>query len=134
MTQKIRILSREGRPWYRSALFAVAALALFAATPPEGQARERIVRCRVVSGGTIAVDGKCLFDAVEDGSFHLGNVDGSKPLFDEVLLLNVAVVARDVAQVRGLTKAGINSMWGEAHRSARDRACWDGSDFRICAY
>ncbi len=118
----------------RSALFAVAALALFVGTPSEVQARERVVRCRIESAGKIEVDGRCFFDAVEDGSFHLGNVDSSKPLFDEVLLLNVVIVARDVAQVRGLTNAGINSLWGEAHRSVRDRACWDGDDFRICAY
>lgn len=117
----------------RFRLLALASLALVAAAA-EAQAGERAVRCRVVSSNSLVVDGKCLFDADADGSFHLGNVDESKPLFDEVLLVNVALVAPGVAQVRGLTRAGINSLWGEAHRSARDRACWDGADFQICAY
>lgn len=118
----------------RSALFAVAALALIAGIPSEGQAKDRVVRCRVASAGSVAVNGECLFGADRDGSFHLGNVDGRKPLYGEILLLNVAMLAPGVAQVRGLTSAGVNSMWGEAHRSARDRACWDGADFSICAY
>ena len=117
-----------------SAFFALGALALLALTAPEGQAKERAVHCRVESAGKMEIDGKCLFDADQDGSFHLGNVDSEKPLFGEILLVNVAIVARDVAEVRGLTKAGNNSRWGQARRSAHDHACWDGEDFRICAY
>jgi hypothetical protein len=33
-----------------------------------------------------------------------------------------------------LTDEGINSRWGRAIRSRRDRACWVGEDFTICAY
>ena len=49
------------------------------------------------------VNGKCLFDGYPDGSFHLGNVDQNKSFFDEILLLNVVIVGRGVAEVRGLT-------------------------------
>lgn len=118
----------------RSAFLALTSFALFAATVTEGRAREKVARCRVESGGSVVVNGKCVFDADQDGSFHVRNVDESKPLFDEILVVNVAIVAQDVAEVRGLTRAGINSRWGAARRSPRDRACWDGADFRICAY
>jgi hypothetical protein len=46
----------------------------------------------------------------------------------------VQIVQPGVAEVRGLTRAGINSRWGSAQRSKRDRACWRGSDFWVCAY
>ena len=38
-----------------------------------------------------------------------------------------------VAEVRG-DPGRINSRWGEARRSRRDRACWVGEDFSICVY
>jgi hypothetical protein len=118
----------------RFAIVCFTALAAFAAAVSEGQAREKVARCRIETGGSVVVNGKCLFDADQDGSFHLANVDQNKSLFGEILLVNVVIVAQDVAEVRGLTRAGINSRWGEARRSTRDRACWYGADFRICAY
>jgi hypothetical protein len=118
----------------RFAIISVTALALVAAIASEGQAREKVSRCRIESGGSLVVNGKCLFDGYPDGSFHLGNVDQNKSLFDEILLLNIVIVGQGIAEVRGLTRAGINSLWGEARRSSRDRACWYGADFRICAY
>jgi hypothetical protein len=87
----------------RFATISVTALALVAATASEGQAREKISRCRIESGGSLVVNGKCLFDGYPDGSFHLGNVDQNKSFFDEILLLNVVIVGRGVAEVRGLT-------------------------------
>ncbi|WP_017295364.1 hypothetical protein [Geminocystis herdmanii] len=46
----------------------------------------------------------------------------------------MAIIKSGVAEVRGLTTAGINSRWGEARRSKSDKACWVGDDFTICAY
>ena len=116
----------------RIALGASIALALVAGAPSEGLTKEKLAYCRIESGGSRAFNGKCLFDGSPDRSFHLGNVDPDKPLFGEIELVNVVIISPGFAQVRGLTKGGINSMWGEAHRSASDRACWEGSDFRIC--
>jgi hypothetical protein len=48
-------------------------------------------------------------------------------------MISVSVVRPGVAEVRGLTKRGINSRWGEARRSKSNRACWVGEDFKICA-
>jgi len=47
--------------------------------------------------------------------------------------VNVYILEKGHAQVRGLTTDGINSMWGNAKRSTQDRSCWVGSDFKICA-
>ena len=118
----------------RITLGASIALALVAGAPSEGLAKEKVAYCRIESGRSPAFNGKCLFNGSPDGSFHLGNVDPNKPLFGEIELVNVAIISPGLAQVRGLTKAGVNSMWGEAHRSVSDRACWEGGDFRICAY
>jgi hypothetical protein len=43
-------------------------------------------------------------------------------------------VAGSTAEVRGLTTEGINSRWGSAKRSQKDKACWIGVDFSICVY
>jgi hypothetical protein len=118
----------------RATLVASVALTIFAATASEGWTKEKVAYCQIESAGLPPFRGKCLFDGSSDGSFHLGNVDSSKPLFGEIELVNVAIVSPGVAEVRGLTRAGINSRWGEAHRSTGDRACWAGADFRICAH
>jgi len=48
--------------------------------------------------------------------------------------ISVFIVRPGIAEVRGLTAQGINARWGEARRSARDRACWVGADFSICVH
>lgn len=48
--------------------------------------------------------------------------------------ISVYIIEPSVAEVRGLTTAGINSKWGMARRSNSDPACWVGEDFTICAY
>jgi hypothetical protein len=77
--------------------------------------------------------GACRFTREKGGSFALASADRDKPLFGEILTVSVSIVSPDVAEVRGLTMRGNNSRWGAACRSPRDRACWEGSDFRICA-
>ena len=118
----------------RIALLVLTALSLFAASASEGRASERLVRCRVESERTVQISGPCRFIADIDGSFSLENVHDNKALFGDILVVSVSIIAGDVAEVRGLTRDGINSRWGEARRSASDRACWNGTDFRICAY
>ncbi|MEE9435034.1 MAG: hypothetical protein V3V15_12425, partial [Sphingorhabdus sp.] len=65
--------------------------------------------------------------------FSVSRDDGSN-IVDDVVIITVAVIGSGKAEVRGLTKAGINSRWGEATRSTSDKACWTGSDFEVCAY
>jgi|WetSurMetagenome_2_1015567.scaffolds.fasta_scaffold00578_5 hypothetical protein len=106
----------------------------------QAMAADRTVKCRIDSandeGKTVAVyKGKCLFSAEKGGSFSLSNpVSGNKPLYGSILMVNVYVVSNGVAEVRGLTKDGINSRWGEAKRSSKDKACWVGEDFSVCAW
>jgi hypothetical protein len=95
-------------------------------------AAERIVSCEINSNGKTVFNGKCKFIPDQGGSFSLSGVTG-KPLFGNVTDVSVYIIEKGVAEVRGLTSDGINSRWGEAKRSAKDKACWEGSDFRVCA-
>jgi hypothetical protein len=113
------------------ALAAAAALAALA-LPAAADAQGRRARCVVSSGGE-TYRGACSFVAERGGSFTVSPI-GRRFLVGEVSDVSVAIVRRGVAEVRGLTSGGINSRWGEARRSSRDRACWVGSDFSVCAY
>jgi hypothetical protein len=100
----------------------------------EVQAGERAVECRIEQAGKMVLSGRCRFMAERGGSFALESMSRSAPLFGDIVLVSVAIVSPGVAEVRGLTRAGINSRWGEAHRSQNDPACWEGPDFRVCAH
>lgn len=116
-------------------LAAVAAclLSLTFAAPGAAQRGGELVDCRMEAAGKIEVNGKCRVTAETGGSFTLENVDPKKPLYGSILSVTVSIVSPGVAEVRGLTRQGVNSRWGQARRSNEDRACWEGSDFRICA-
>jgi len=87
----------------------------------------------VETAGKVEMSGACRFTREKGGSFALTSANRDKPLFGEILTVSVSIVSPDVAEVRGLTMRGNNSRWGAARRSPRDRACWEGSDFPICA-
>jgi hypothetical protein len=87
----------------------------------------------VETAGKVEMSGACRFTREKGSSFALASANRDKPLFGEILMVSVSIVSPDVAEVRGLTMRGNNSRWGAARRSPRDRACWEGSDFRICA-
>jgi hypothetical protein len=97
------------------------------------EAKPRTARCVITAPQTTPYRGPCKFVAEAGGSFSISPI-GRRFLVGEVDLVSVTIIRPDVAEVRGLTRDGINSRWGEARRSRRDRACWDGSDFRICVY
>ncbi|MCW5770448.1 MAG: hypothetical protein KIT16_02340 [Rhodospirillaceae bacterium] len=119
----------------RTVFAGLGALALSLAAAAPGMAQGyKIATCQIESEGKLAFDGKCRF--VPDGgngSFSISTASGEGALYGEIQIVTVSVISPGVAEVRGLTKDGINSRWGEARRQARDRACWAGSDFRICA-
>lgn len=100
----------------------------------EAQSGVRTAKCRIESAGNPTFSGSCRFNAAGGGSFILEHRTEGRALIGPILTVSVTVVGPDVAEVRGLTKAGINSRWGEARRSTSDRACWQGSDFRVCAW
>lgn len=94
----------------------------------------KVAKCYIENDGVPVMNAKCEFKAKKGGSFSLSNLNRKKALFDDILIVDVSIVAKNVAEVRGLTRDGINSRWGEYHRSQTDKACWvDGSN-KICAY
>jgi hypothetical protein len=107
-----------------------AALALMTLTAP---ALARDAGCRIEQAGRVVLDRTCDFQAEgRDGSFSLSARDGGN-LFPGISVVTLSVIESGLAEVRGLTRDGINSRWGTARRSGRDGACWQGDDFRICA-
>ncbi|TLG74038.1 hypothetical protein [Methylocystis sp. B8] len=92
----------------------------------------KTAKCVVIGNGMTPYNGTCKFTPDNGGSFAIE--PSGKSGFDGVTLISVAIVSPGVAEVRGLTRDGVNSRWGEAKRSKADPACWVGSDFKICVY
>jgi len=123
-------------------IFAISTLltASFLVPSAPASAAPKRARC-VISNNSdgVFLNGPCLFDADRDGSFVISPVKGTflVPQDDEspgITQISLDVERRGRGEVRGLTGAGMNSRWGPATRSAKDRACWVGEDFRLCVY
>lgn len=112
-----------------AAAAALSALALAATA----DAQPRRARCVINSSGAPAYSGPCRFQSEARGSFTVTPASG-RSFAGGVTSISVAMAGRGTAEVRGLTRDGINSRWGTATRSRRDRACWVGEDFSVCAY
>jgi hypothetical protein len=110
-------------------MLAAAAFGLFLAATP---AAARPARCVVQSAGAPTWRGACNFIPDGGGSFYIDPARGRFP--GGTSDISVSLISPGVAEVRGLTRDGINSRWGEAHRSRRDPACWVGEDFSVCVY
>jgi len=92
----------------------------------------RTARCVVDTIGNATWQGPSRFEAERGGSFTISPVRGT--FAGGITQIGVAIGQPGIAEVRGLTSRGINSRWGIAGRSERDRACWVGEDFRVCVY
>lgn len=120
-------------------LFLLAVLGLVLA-PGVTQAKGRVVGCAITSlpGNEVQFKGKCRFLPDGGGSFTLMDADGDDSFYGDIGMVSVTLTGKNTAEVSGLVLdpagGGHNSRWGEARRSASDGACWDGSDFRICAW
>jgi hypothetical protein len=112
--------------------FAVGAAAFGLAVLAASPASARSARCVVRSVGEPAWRGPCDFIPDGGGSFAIQPARGRFP--GGIGMISVSLIRFGVAEVRGLTRDGINSRWGEARRSRRDPACWVGEDFSICVY
>ncbi len=95
------------------------------------QSMGRRAACVIRSAEGVELDGPCLFQGTEGGSFDLDPVQG-KHLIPNVVSVSLTVTSPGEGHVRGLTSDGINSMWGPVKRSSTDPSCWAGSDFEIC--
>lgn len=115
------------RVMVRSAILlgiSAAALASSAAT----LASSTRATCRIDQAEVAPWRGTCGIWFGDDGLF---SIDTSG--LPDTLGISFEPIGRDLAHVRGLSSAGINSYWGTARRvSAKGGHCWVGSDFRIC--
>ncbi len=92
------------------------------------------VRCVITSGESANVsDVPCLFLPSGGGSFSIQSADGST-IVNDVQIISVSIIEEGEAEVRGLTRDGINARWGAATRSDSEPACWAGEDFEVCAF
>jgi hypothetical protein len=102
-------------------------------------AKDRLVDCAIsqLPSNKIEYQGKCAFSSEKGGTFYLSSPDGKSILYNHIGSVTVFIVDKDTAEVSGLVMdkvGGHNSRWGEATRSKSDKACWDGQDFRVCAW
>lgn len=107
-------------------------LALAIALPLSAQAKPAL--CHIEQYGQVVLHQKCDFYAEKGGSFSLSHFNKGKPLLDDVTDVSVTIIAPNVAEVSGLTRDGINSRWGEFHRSQSEKACWVDGETKICAW
>ena len=94
--------------------------------------KSKFVKCEIHTAGKMAFSGKCIFTPDINGSFSLSDFN-EKPLLEGILIVSVTLMEKGIAEVSALTINGNNSRWGTAKRSSKDKACWLGSDFKICA-
>lgn len=113
--------------------FACAAAAALCLVAGAASARPRPARCAISGGAENPYSGPCLFTAERGGSFTVTPLK-RRTFMSDLTSVSVYVLKPGAAEVRGMTTDGINSRWGEARRSRRDSACWEGSDFRVCVY
>jgi len=114
-----------------AALTGAAGIAAVAATPASAQGRT--ARCVVSSNGSPTYRGPCRFIPDGGGRFTVTPPRGREFPSGQTGI-SVSLTETGVAEVYGLTPRGPASRWGTAVRSRRDRACWNGPDFSVCAY
>lgn len=113
------------------ALIALTTFALAASVPaPAKPAPTKAARCKIVSADG-RYTGPCSFTPEGKGSFRV-TAPRRRRLVGGTTIISVYMVGAGQAEVRGLTTDGINSRWGAAVRSKKDRSCWVGQDFSIC--
>lgn len=111
-------------------LLKTLCLATLVLLPMTAFSATKTAKCEVYTADE-TYKGKCVFESEKGGSFSIRKPKGQ--ILENITSINVYVVEKGVAEVRGLTVDGINSRWGEAVRSKSDKACWVGEDFEICA-
>jgi hypothetical protein len=93
---------------------------------------DKVVSCEISSSGQKYL-GDCKFVPQKGGTFTLSNTSQGKVLGKtEISSVTVFISSKDVAQVSG-EMGGSISRWGQAKRSPKDKACWIGDDFKVCA-
>ena len=115
---------------FTAAAFVIATAPTLVPSP--SAAKPRPARCVIDAAGAPRWSGPCNFDARRGGSFTITPARGR--FAQGTTSITLDIVRPGVGEVRGLTALGVNSRWGTARRSSRDRACWIGADFSLCVY
>lgn len=105
---------------------------LVATYPTLVQAKAKEATCQIDEGGQTLYKGKCNFEPQGGGSFYISHPSFVKKVGVESLM--VIVEGKDQAVVQASKIGGGGSMWGEAVRSQKQKACWIGNNFKICAW
>lgn len=87
--------------------------------------------CQIDEKGKTTFKGKCNFYADSDGSFTITNTNSNRPLIRNITDITVTINEKDFANVHSTSKSGNEIRWGQAKRT---KACWVGSDFKVCAW
>lgn len=95
-------------------------------------AQAKLARC-VIDAEGLNYRGPCNYTVAKGGTFTVTPPHG-RGFGGETLSITVYVTRPGVAEIRGLTEAGIYSRWRPARRSRRDGACREGTDFSVCVY
>ena len=111
-----------------SAATVLAVTALVVAQPASAKVARCAIKARVGQ-----LNGPCTVTARRGGSFTIEPVR-QRYLVGKFMSINVNVDRRGIGTVRAVSGRGYTARWGRAVRSKRDRACWIGQDFSVCAY
>ena len=91
-----------------------------------------IITCEVDRQGKTLFKGKCLFTAQSGGSFYLSGKNISRNIGAEGMM--VWIDAKNTAFVQSIKFNGGVLNWGKATRSNKQKACWVGDYFKVCAW
>lgn len=111
-------------------LCLILSFGLLSTFPVLAQAKE--ATCQIDESGQTRYKGKCNFQPQGGGSFYISHPNIIKKLKVEGLM--VIIEGKNQAVVQATNLGGGGSMWGEAVRSQKQKACWVGSDFKVCAW
>ena len=95
-------------------------------------AASKTATCQIDDNGSTIFKGKCIFTPQGNGSFYLSGKNLSATLGVEGLMVDVEQT--NVANVQATLLRGGSSTWGQAIRSKNQKACWEGRDFKVCAW
>jgi hypothetical protein len=93
----------------------------------------REIKCAFSQNNAPMTKSTCMFNSGKNGSFYLESTKPNGKVFLDYDMISVFIVAPGEAEVSSLYGAH-PSNWGHAKRSTSEKACWVGSDFKICAY
>lgn len=114
--------------------FVFAPMLVFVSAHSTASASAANARCIISQKDSVSeYAGPCEFWEGQHGSFHVAPQPLSRDMLG-TMGISVYIVHPGEAQVRGLSRDGVNSFWGVAIRSKREPACWVSVDFTLCVY